>query len=141
MENFKPEISDEMLKSKAYAWSERYDEELDSFKERDIFSAEELANLVWNRGILDHISPTDSEEIRARKALKKDTWDRNDSELYWRILYATGYLKDAIPRNLTMVSGYAAGPILKAAHRCYKPENKYTNFLTDLADEIILRAN
>lgn len=118
--NQKEEIlSDIEVREKRRAWEQRYEKSLQDFVSRIDASYEDLITLVWEKGILDHIAPTDPLERKAREQVQADLFDRNDNdpELYWRIMYAAGNTKNTIQKNMTIIGGYTTLSITRALYQ------------------------
>ncbi len=146
-------LSDADVREKYHAWKQRYEKSLKNFISQNEATYEDLVNLVWERGILDHIAPVDLLERKAREQKQADLFDRNsnDSELYWRIMYAAGNTKETIQKNMTMVGGYTTLPIVQALYvlaphselqkKLFPEEGKFgKEAYIKLADSIIQKA-
>jgi len=146
-------LSDAVVREKYRAWEQRYEKALQDFISQTDATYEDLVNLVWERGILDHIAPTDSLERKAREQKQADLFDKTsaDPELYWRIMYAAGNTKNTIQKNMTMVGGYTTLSIVRALSGLYSnPElqkrifsgvdNAGSDIFVKFADSIINKA-
>jgi len=146
-------LSDAEVREKYRAWEQRYQESVQNFVSQNDASYNDLVDLVWEKGILDHIAPLDALERKARTQKGANLFDRNDTdpELYWRIMYAAGNTKETIQKNVTIISGYTTLSILQAltmlaSHaelrkKIFPEKEEVTNssFLK-LADSIIRKA-
>lgn len=103
----------ETLQEIANAWEERYKNSLEEYISSDEIDRKDLANIILEKGILDHIAPFSEEERDARRKLGKEVWNRDDPEPYLRAIYASGSTKDAIKHSYTLISGYAGKAIGK----------------------------
>src|SRR3990172_6966217 len=115
-------LSDAEARELYHAWEERYSGALEDFVAkagRGSASREELVDIVWEKGILDHVAPTNELERRAREQMKRDVYDRESEELFWRVMYSAGNIREASKTNASIVFGYAPGAVLKAALAVY----------------------
>lgn len=140
---------------KASAWQEKYKEILDDFFQKENVSRKELIDIIWEYGILERISPKNENEKQARKSLKKTVWegDRENPELYWRLLYSTAASLEAIKNKYSIVApsyGYITGAF-EGLNRALLPQhcqaifpesekNPNTNFHEIILNDIIEKA-
>jgi len=118
-------------------WDERYSDALESFGSRENFTKDELVDLIFEKGILDHLAPTDEKEREARKAMKADLWDRDnvDHEFYWRIMYSSGALKESLGQDLAVTHGYVARSAIKALYKIGGTHEAWTKIFPDVSEE------
>ncbi len=91
---------------KANVWKTRLNTSLDTFFAVREPTRELFVDILLTNGILDHIAPTDLEEIAARKAEQRPVWDksRDDPHLYWKILYSAAAAKEAVEKQWSVVA-------------------------------------
>jgi len=111
------DAGNDRLSELAGRWQERYFDLLQKAEDDPSITLETLTDLVWEKGILDHVAPLDEEERRARHILKKDVLERNDSKLYWRMLFSAVGARESNRKNYTMAHGSVNGPVLQAGIR------------------------
>lgn len=109
-------MNEEERREKYRAWRGRFNDAADEFVKQPDASYEDLVDLIWEKGILDHIAPTDGGERQARTEMRADLYDRasEDPELYWRVLYAVANTKETIQKNMTMMGGYTTLAVISA---------------------------
>ena len=112
----KPSNEDE-LKNLSRRWHVRFEAQLDRIKDDPEATYEDLVDVVWQYGILDHIAPVLPREALARKERGKDVWNREDPRLYWRILYSAAALKEFSERGWTISGGGYTLPGIAPAFR------------------------
>lgn len=107
----------------ASRWRERLDQEIKAFQDSGDRSPDKLVDIYWEYYVLGRLAPEDSLEKEAREAKGKDVWsgDRDDPELYVRILTSLYYAQDAVNKQITMEGGgWGSGAVmevtLKAPH-------------------------
>ena len=110
------ERQEQYYKEKARAWEKRYEEALTSYCEQANANFEGLVDLIWEKGILEHVSPSESEEHQARQVLQKDVFDRDDVRLYWRLLYSIADSIDASTNSRSVAGGFATQAVVKAVY-------------------------
>jgi hypothetical protein len=123
-------------------WQDAYGVELDKLGAHT--SLEELIDVIWKYGILEHISPSDSGDYERRAEKNRDVWARDDPHLYWRLAYATGYAKESYRRHWTVIGGYTYWALARAVYTPWWGDfakNKFgEDAFAELADMIIGRA-
>lgn len=125
----KERLENTEVKKKAEAWSARLDEAVTRFLDSKEPNRNDLIEILWRYGILERISPSQSEEKEARKALNKAVFDgdRSDPELYWRILYSAGAADEAVKRGYSVAAsgkGLITGALTKIGALIYSPKNE-----------------
>ena len=148
------EANREALKEKAHAWHKRFDEALEEFLVEEEFDFDKFIDVIWEKGILDRVAPKDEEEKRARQGVGSKVWEgeRDDPELYWRIMYSAGHIREFSERQFTMhAAGFADVGIYQGVvkllysekHEKFRkklyPDRK-SNPVVIVSDEIIERA-
>ena len=126
---------------KAPLWQTRLVSSLGNFFSSQEPTREGFVDILWTKGILDHIAPTDPEEIKARNAKGRPVWDkgRDDSQLYWRILYSAAASKEAIEKAWTFATpsnNYVAG-MFSGIHEAFRRgfiQKVYTDDQSTVAD-------
>lgn len=97
----------EYQKTLAESWLEEYDRDLKSAIENPEADFDQIMAVVWEKGILNRLCPKNQEVKVARKSLGKKVYDgqREDSDLYWRLLASAENVEYAAKNNLTLASG------------------------------------
>lgn len=132
----------------AARWHDRLEKELDEYLTQSDINLDSLVDFIWERGILDHIAPTDSEEFEAREKLDKDVFRRDNPELYWRIMYSAGNTKNAVLEDMTLIAGYVTqvtmqvimGLTIKNQNKSDELFPKGYNSIVIVSDRIIKKA-
>ena len=120
MENLeKKNPAREALKEIAGKWQEDLDNSVDEAFLKKETTLSDLAQIIFEKGVLDRIAPLDEQVMAARKDLGKSVWEkgRNDPELYLRLIYSVEGVKQAIKGNLSIFGGCLLGGVLPA---CFK---------------------
>jgi len=138
-ENKQPDDKEKMLKN-AKAWQKRLLDRVNILLNAKEADRNSLIDVLWNSGILDRIAPVNPEEKESRIKLGKKIWrgDRDDPELYWRILYAAAAAKEAIERGWSVVSGsggYIIGFFQGANEVIFSERNK--DFFPETNDKML----
>ncbi len=140
----------EKISELAHRWETRLREKLDGALSDPDVDKKKIEDILWEYGILERIDPQDSEEREARRKVGSDLWDgeRNNPELYWRVLYSLGLIHESVKRNYSLTGGLAVGALrgigylhAKAQERVYKeffPGSK--NAYVDLNNDLIEKA-
>lgn len=115
----------ENQKQLAQSWLEEYDRDLRLTVEKPETDFNQVMEVVWEKGILNRLCPNSQEVKLARKSLGRAVYegDRNDSDLYWRLLASTENVDYATKNNLTLTSGDLS-PIFDAFVDMSSPEVK-----------------
>lgn len=95
-------------------WAERYEAELEKLQKGGLQSKapfNKVLYVVWEYGILEHLSPSERAAQDARIVQHDGWWNRDDPALYWRILYAVLYTHEMFQRKWGIIDGYIAWPL------------------------------
>jgi hypothetical protein len=128
----------------ANAWSKRFDRALEEASSDPNLTLVKLSDIIWEKGTLEHISPSDPDEFQARQELGKLAINREDPELYARLVYCAEHIRHGIQNNLSLASGYI--PVVPATVAVYaNPEFKKQinpdRIVFDLLDSITKKSN
>jgi hypothetical protein len=153
MKSFERPQDNKELEEKAGAWLTRYNQRMDEFLEQEEPSKEELMDILWEHGVLNRIAPLDPDEKQARMKLGKTVWkeDREDPELYWRLLYSAHAVQENQKTGVTTIaSGYEyTSGAFQGYHQAMFDEKKGNKIFTGedkkegtkiLIDELMKRA-
>lgn len=102
--------------SQVSAWQQKLETAVTAILKSPSGTMERIFDALKEHCILDRIAPTDPVERQARTAKRKVIWegDRQDPELYWRIMYAAASAQYATDMNWTLCAsgnGYVIGAI------------------------------
>lgn len=85
------------------AWMLDYKFALGELADKPDSTLEQFVDVAWEKGILDHVSPTDPELRDMRKRRGRTLWQpRTDPVLYWRLQYAMEHLRATIGHTGTV---------------------------------------
>lgn len=112
------------LRPIADGWMLDYKLRLDLAIDDKGFTLDQWIDLAWEKGLLDHVSPTDPEIVTARKLLERTVWpERQNPILYWRIQYAIEYFRTHMERTTAQgVAAQACIPLFVAMGKLDKPK-------------------
>ncbi len=111
------------LRRVADGWLLDYKLQLDLAFDDKGFTLDQWIDLAWEKGLLDHVSPTDPEVVTARKLLKRTVWpERQNPILYWRIQYAIEYFRTHTEGTAQGVAAQACKPLFVAMGKLGKPK-------------------
>ena len=118
-------------------WRREFGEELDRVLHDEHSDIDELVEVIWEKGILDHAAPTDPEVIEVLQAKGKPTWDRENPETYWKILYSAGAIKHALENEKDPGKNYITGPIGMVHSKVFdRGDNRVNDIFPDRNTEI-----
>lgn len=137
-----PELQVKNYKEISNRWRDRFEEAMDKYLSRSEIELDGVTDFIWEKGVLDHISPTDQEEFEARQRLDKDAFTRDNPELYWRIMYSAGNAKDSTLKNATLLAGYVAQVMIQVVMGLsIKNQNKFSELFPKDSNPIIVVAD
>ncbi len=123
------------LRPIADGWILEYKFQLDLAIDDKSLALEQWLDIAWEKGLLDHVSPTDPEIAKARELLGRTVWpERGNPILFWRIHYALEYFRTHMePAAPQGVAAQACRPLFAAMAKLDKP--KLCEFFPKLADQ------
>ncbi len=122
----------EQQKQLAESWLLDFGESLNSAIKNPESDFDQIMDVVWEKGILNRICP-DSQEVKAaRKNLGRNVYEgqKEDSDLYWRLLASAENVEYAAKNSLTLASGDLS-PMFEAFVAMNSPEIKRRFFQKD----------
>jgi len=140
------------IKHLAHAWEERFENASEQVLLNSNSKTDDLIEVIWNKGILDRLVPENKDELCARLKDVREAFDsRENTELYWRIIYSILYAEMAMKLQWSTLGGSASVAFVRGfIMACYKQrvqdfcpdyncENQLGGF-NFLADKIIKKA-
>lgn len=120
------------------AWEKVFKEKLANTKPGN---QEEVINVIFEYGILNHLSPTNQEEIEARKLRERPVFDRNNAGLYFYILCEIFELIDSKKNNVSIASPYIAPPFIQGYIKLIDDRGKEAKIQEskNLLDEMLIQ--
>lgn len=141
-----PESQRAALKELSHAWEPRYQAELEKIFSSEHIDLDTLVDVMWEKGILERISPINESEKQARVALGRPVWEggRNDPELYWKLMYAAGYTLEAMKRSYSGLDQYVGPATTNVMRAAYQARNTEVindpNKLVEIVERILVKA-
>ncbi|MFA5854369.1 MAG: hypothetical protein WC866_04785 [Patescibacteria group bacterium] len=92
---------------------------------------EQWIDVAWEKGLLDHVSPTDPAVREARARMGRTLWrERQDPVLYWRLQYALENFR--VSAQHTRTSGPAAQACVELSKELGKNRTKLEEYFPKL---------
>ncbi len=120
-----PEVLKENHKD-THAWQTAYEQSLKNFFKQTKCSLREFIEIIFIQGTLDRMAPLDPEirDLRLKQGSQAWPGTREDTELYWRMIYAIESSKYAISQNWSVSgSDYSLNVINATMRIFYNPDS------------------
>jgi hypothetical protein len=119
------------LRPIADKWLLEYRLALSNAQDNPDTTLERWIDIAWEKGLLDHVSPTDPAVREARALMGRTLWrERQDPVLYWRIQYALENFR--VSAQHTQTSGPAAQACMELTKELGKNHSKLQEYFPKL---------